>query len=96
MSSQSVNGKSHQTLETRSVAASNVQSVSPKSTFASFEIIDAVELARRLTVPVSWVRSRTRLRTLDEIPTIRFGRYCRFAWGSPELSQWIAAHEGRR
>jgi len=60
---------------------------------ASFEIIDARELAKRLKVPVSWVRQRaTSPRFLAEqrIPHIRFGRYIRFLWESPQLKSWIA------
>lgn len=54
------------------------------------EVIDSNELARRLNVPESWVRSRTNSkRTRDPIPHLRFGRYVRFPWGSDELSQWL-------
>lgn len=58
----------------------------------NIEIIDAPELARRLQVPVSWVRQRaTSPRFLSEqrIPHIRFGRYIRFRWGSVELIEWL-------
>lgn len=56
------------------------------------EIIDSAELAARLRVPESWIRNRTRARTPREerIPCIRFGRYVRFEWGSPQLSEWLA------
>ncbi len=55
------------------------------------EIIDAKELARRWSVPVSWVREYTRSdRTVDHIPHVRLGRYVRFEWGSPQLAQWFA------
>jgi hypothetical protein len=56
------------------------------------EIIDSSELAARWRVPVSWIRNRTRARTPREerIPCIRLGRYVRFEWGSPQLSQWLA------
>jgi hypothetical protein len=57
------------------------------------ELIDADELARRLKLPVSWIRSHCRARTTDEIPCVRFGRYCRFDWASPKLQQWIRLHE---
>ena len=56
------------------------------------EMIDAEELARRLNLPPSWVKSHTRSRTKDEVPCMRFGRWVRFAWGSPELTKWIADH----
>jgi hypothetical protein len=71
---------------------SNV-AVIPKATIGPVEIIDAVELARRLNLPESWVRSHTRSRTSDTIPHLRFGRWVRFSWGSPELTRWIAEHQ---
>jgi hypothetical protein len=53
-------------------------------------VIDSTELAKRLNVPESWVRSRTnRKRTTDPIPHYRLGRYIRFNWGSPELHDWL-------
>jgi len=93
MSSQSVVGGSTQLVEMEAAKPNGVQALSEKATF---ELIDATELARRLSLPASWVRSHTRARTLDEIPCIRFGRYVRFRWGSSELEKWIAAHEGMR
>lgn len=58
------------------------------------EIIDSGELAKRWRLPESWIRSYTRERTPREqrIPCLRFGRYVRFEWLSPELEAWIAAH----
>lgn len=53
------------------------------------EIIDAAELARRLGVPKSWVEEKVRSRTKDKIPHYKFGKYTRFAWGSPELAEWL-------
>jgi hypothetical protein len=54
-------------------------------------LIDSAELARRLQVPESWVRNRTRARTPKEerIPCVRLGRYVRFCWESPSLQAWI-------
>ena len=55
------------------------------------EMIDSTELAKRLNVPASWVRSRTNAkRTTDPIPHLRFGLYVRFTWGSEELREWLA------
>ena len=54
-----------------------------------YEIIDSVELARRWVLPVSWVREHVRNRTTDPIPHLRFGKYVRFRWGSPELEGWL-------
>ena len=55
----------------------------------SYEFIDSAELAKRLSVPETWIREYTRSRTEDTIPHIRLGRYVRFAWGSPELEEWL-------
>jgi hypothetical protein len=65
----------------------------PANSTSPPELIDSEELARRLALPVSWIRSRCRARTTDEIPCVRFGRYCRFDWASPKLQQWIRLHE---
>jgi len=54
------------------------------------EVIDSAELAKRLNVPETWVRSRTNAkRTRDPIPHFRLGRYVRFPWGSEELREWL-------
>lgn len=93
MSSQSVIGRSAQLVEMEAPKTTSVQPLPQKPTF---ELIDANELARRLCLPASWVRSHTRARSLDEIPCVRFGRYVRFKWLSPELDRWIRAHEAVR
>lgn len=54
------------------------------------EVIDSTELAKRLNVPETWIRSRTNAkRTTDPIPHLRFGRYVRFLWGSEEIRKWL-------
>jgi hypothetical protein len=54
------------------------------------QVIDSTELAKRLNVPESWVRSRTNWRrTSDPIPHYKLGRYIRFNWGSRELADWL-------
>jgi hypothetical protein len=54
------------------------------------EVIDSTELAKRLNVPETWVRSRTNAkRTSDPIPHLRLGRYVRFPWGRDELRDWL-------
>ena len=58
----------------------------------TFEIIDAKELGRRLSVPWTWIKEGTRSRTADLIPHLRFGIYVRFEWGSPALNDWLACH----
>ena len=73
-----------------------VQDMSQSNEFGPYiEIIDAPELARRLRVPVSWVRQRAtspRFSKEERIPHTRFGRYIRFSWGSPEVNAWLAKH----
>ncbi len=54
-----------------------------------FEILDAKQLASRLSLPESWLREGTRSRATDVIPHLRFGKYVRFRWDSPELNAWI-------
>jgi hypothetical protein len=58
----------------------------------SFEIIDAKELGRRLSLPWTWIKEGTRTRAADPIPCLRFGIYVRFEWGSPALNTWLARH----
>lgn len=54
-----------------------------------YEVIDSTELSRRLGVPTSWVRDGVRGRREQQIPHVKFGRYTRFLWNSPELLSWI-------
>jgi hypothetical protein len=56
---------------------------------ATWELIDATELAKRWSLPASWIREQTRSRATDPLPHVRFGKYVRFAWLSPELEQWL-------
>ena len=53
-----------------------------------YEFIDSKELASRWNLPESWVREQVRSRSADPLPHIRFGKYVRFRWGSPELEDW--------
>jgi hypothetical protein len=57
---------------------------------ATLEVIDVDELARRWNLPASWIREQTRSRAADPLPCIRFGKYVRFRWQSPELEQWLS------
>ena len=55
-----------------------------------FEIIDCPELAKRWSLPESWIREQVRSRAAaDPIPHVRFGKYVRFRWGSAELDAWM-------
>jgi len=62
----------------------------PKLTM--YEFIDSQELARRLTVPASWIRDQVRARSQDPLPHVNLGKYVRFLWGSPALELWIQRH----
>lgn len=57
--------------------------------FTQYEFIDSRELARRLTVPTSWIRDQVRARSEDPLPHVNLGKYVRFLWGSPALELWI-------
>lgn len=74
-----------------SAETSDVPMMSQKGGNGIPEVIDSTELAKRLRVPESWIRNRTRARTPKEerIPCIRLGRYVRFEWGSPQLAGWL-------
>lgn len=54
----------------------------------TYEFIDSKELALRWNLPESWIREQVRARSADPIPHMRFGKYVRFRWGSPELEAW--------
>lgn len=53
-----------------------------------YQFIDSRELAIRWAVPETWIRERVRARSDDPLPHVRFGKYVRFRWGSPELEGW--------
>jgi hypothetical protein len=54
----------------------------------SYEFLDSKELAVRWNLPESWVRDQVRNRSADPLPHVRFGKYVRFRWESPELEDW--------
>jgi hypothetical protein len=60
-----------------------------RTSCTQYEFVDSRELARRLTVPVSWIRDQVRARSEDPLPHLNLGKYVRFLWGSPALEQWI-------
>jgi hypothetical protein len=55
---------------------------------SQYEFIDSKELASRWALPESWIREQVRSRAADPLPHVRFGKYVRFRWGSPELDGW--------
>src|SRR5215471_862323 len=59
--------------------------------FLQIEILTAAELAARLKVRESWIVEQTKpSRASDPIPTIRFGKHNRYAWGSKAFMAWFA------
>jgi hypothetical protein len=57
---------------------------------SQIEVLTAAELAIRLKVRESWITEQTkRSRTSDPIPTVRFGKHKRYAWGSKVFSAWL-------
>lgn len=57
------------------------------------EILLTVEsLAYRLSVPRSWIYSRTSRQSANPIPCLRLGKYLRFKWG--EVEQWLRETKG--
>ena len=65
------------------------------STPPEIEVVDVRELARRLGVTENWVFDHTTRREFasDHIPHFKFGRFTRYAWGSPELMGWLDRHK---
>jgi hypothetical protein len=69
-------------LATQAIAAA------PTTFLPQYEFIDSKTLAERWCLSESWVREQVRSRSTDPLPHIRFGKYVRFRWGSPELNLW--------
>src|SRR5436190_23859211 len=89
-----LNGCGVQILDTTKQKEAGVQDMSGTPGIEpNIEIIDATELAKRLQVPVSWVRQRaTSPRFLSE-QRIRHSRlrcYIRSRCGSVDLRPWLA------
>lgn len=53
-----------------------------------YEFLDSKGLALKWNLPESWIREQVRSRSADALPHIRFGKYVRFRWRSPELEAW--------
>ena len=93
MSRELANSLSPDAVEDKPVTDTARPLLSPRLVFGSkpTELLTVEELAERLRVPPSWIRARTRSRTLDPLPVVRLGRYTRFSWAAVE--RWIADHE---
>jgi predicted DNA-binding transcriptional regulator AlpA len=54
-------------------------------------LLNPQELATRLSVPVSWIREKTRERARerdeDPLPVVRLGKYVRFRWS--DVEDWL-------
>jgi predicted DNA-binding transcriptional regulator AlpA len=62
--------------------------IANSETLQTYEFIDSKELALRWGLAESWIREQVRARSMDTLPHVRFGKYVRFRWGSPELEAW--------
>jgi hypothetical protein len=51
------------------------------------KLVGVNELAEALSVPISWVYSRTRIKGDGQIPIIRCGKYVRF--DIDEVMDWL-------
>ena len=60
----------------------------PPTSATGYQFIDSKELASRWNLPETWIREQVRSRSTDPLPHVRFGKYVRFRWGSPELEGW--------
>ena len=54
-------------------------------------LLSVKELAESLSVPISWIYSRTRIKGDDQIPHIRCGKYVRFDIDS--VMDWLKKKE---
>jgi len=57
------------------------------------ELLTISEMAARLSVPVSWLYARTRLKG-GNFPVVRVGKYCRFDAGA--VMAWLDAENKKR
>jgi hypothetical protein len=64
-------------------------------------LLTPAQLAAKLSVPVSWIREKTRERArkrdADPLPCVRLGKYVRFDWS--QVQEWVRrqsddAHKG--
>lgn len=53
-----------------------------------YRYITSKELAEYWHLPETWIREQVRNRSSDPLPHVRFGKYVRFRWGSPEIESW--------
>jgi excisionase family DNA binding protein len=58
------------------------------------KLLTVDELAQELSVPKSWIYSRSRQTGPDAIPLIKIGKYCRFRLS--EVLDWLKKRQGDR
>ncbi len=80
------NGRSlrpHNQREAADVAATH------QAANTGLTLVDAATIARKLSLPESWVREHCRARcpVEDRIPHVRFGKYIRFL--PADIDQWL-------
>ena len=51
------------------------------------QLLTVAEIAERLSVPVTWVYERTRLRGIARLPHYKLGKYLRFS--EAEVWNWL-------
>jgi len=65
------------------------------ATPSGVEMLNSAQLAERLGVPESWVRSRSNpKRANDPIPHYKFGRYVQFPWGRRRVADLAQSPTG--
>jgi hypothetical protein len=57
-----------------------------------YEMLDAAGLAKKLSLPESWIRNHVRKNCPDPIPHVGAGKYVRFEWVSEDLNAWWERH----
>ena len=81
MSGEYIIGVSSQPVNGKAVNGPYVPSLSQKKRLSHvLSGCIVAELAQRLGLPTSWIRSHTKGATHAEVPHVRFGRYVRFRW----------------
>jgi excisionase family DNA binding protein len=66
--------------------------IDPREPADRDRILNIVEVAKLLRVPVSWVYERARRRSFDRIPHFKLGKYLRFS--EKEILNWLERIKG--
>jgi hypothetical protein len=69
----------------------NIAHIAAESSESKAILLTPAELAARLSVPVSWVKEKTRQRARerdsDPLPVVQLGKYVRFSWDDVQV--WL-------